>query len=219
MRIVTDDFVLVDRFLLLDESRSSPRVKLSGKEWIVSKIRSVAALEVGDEPTERKQVVPAPGALSKMAHLDSHWSDRLCHPSRNLAIVGVQKWLREEADVHVAREDATAGNEALTNLLQPAHTLAATWSTELFSSAGFAEQLPLRDELRCVILDGAAAIRYLWEIEAPIIFALVDRSIADESAADLIMQIRGRGQPMTLASDLEWIPPAGVEAFAFKVRM
>lgn len=96
----------------------------------------------------------------------------------------------------------------------------ATWYTRLFASARLADQLPLPKGLNAVILDGSGAIKYLGEIEAPVVICVLDRSVADETGAELITQLRNtRGEPLSLSRDLEWSPPEGVEALAFTVPL
>ncbi|WP_258934186.1 hypothetical protein [Nesterenkonia pannonica] len=89
-----------------------------------------------------------------------------------------------------------------------------------FSSARLADLLPLPQDLNAVILDGGGAIKYLGDIEAPVVICVLDRSVADESVAELVMQLRNtRGEPLSLMSDLGWQPPDGVEALAFTVAL
>jgi len=90
----------------------------------------------------------------------------------------------------------------------------------VYASSRFAEQLPLPTEVRCALLDGRGAINYLAEIEASAVICVLDRSVADETAAEMIVQLRNtRGEPFSLRQDLEWFPPAGVEALAFTVAL
>ena len=71
-----------------------------------------------------------------------------------------------------------------------------------------------------MILDGNGAISYLGEIETPVAICVLDRSVADETAAELVTQLRNtRGEPLSLSDDLDWRPPQGVEALAFTVAL
>jgi hypothetical protein len=71
-----------------------------------------------------------------------------------------------------------------------------------------------------VVLDGASAARYLPAIEAPVVVSIVDRSIADESVSESVMNYRNaRGEPVSLERDLRWKVPAGVEALGFEVPL
>ena len=93
------------------------------------------------------------------------------------------------------------------------------WSTRLYSSAGFADQLPLPSEIQAVILDGAGAIKYLDDVEAPVVVCIIDRSIADETAAEFIVQRRNAGSDPVAVASLGWSSVPGIEALAFKVPL
>ena len=70
------------------------------------------------------------------------------------------------------------------------------------------------------ILDGQGAIRYLNDVLSPIVVCVFDRSVADESAAEQVVQLRNsRGEPIALSTQLGWAPPAGVEALGFTVAL
>ena len=71
-----------------------------------------------------------------------------------------------------------------------------------------------------MILDGNGAVKYLAEIEAPVVICVLDRSVADETGAEIVTQLRNsRGEPVSLSGDLGWQPPAAVEALAFTVAL
>jgi hypothetical protein len=73
--------------------------------------------------------------------------------------------------------------------------------------------------VQAVILDGAAAIKYLPEIEAPVVVCIIDRSIADETASEVILQQRNTGSTPVLMTDLGWHSAPGIEALAFTVPL
>jgi hypothetical protein len=74
--------------------------------------------------------------------------------------------------------------------------------------------------MRAVILDGGPATRFLSAIEAPVVVSVIDRSIADESVPEIVINYRNtRGEPVSLERDLRWTPAAGVEALAFTVPL
>lgn len=65
-----------------------------------------------------------------------------------------------------------------------------------------------------------SAITYLYEIESPVVICVLDRSVAEESAAEGVVQLRNtRGEPVSLTDDIRWRPPEGVEAFGFTVPL
>jgi hypothetical protein len=236
VRVVTNREVIVDYFTRLNEATDPPRAHLGGSQWQVPGIRALEVLE--GLPESARTPRPFPGALGRLARVDESWDTRLASPAADLAIVGTLSWLREELDALVSREDEIAipihyasgsvaknGGTAqevgsLGNILLPHGPKTATWFTRLYSSAKFADQFPLPDDVRAVVLDGAGATRYLSQIEAPVVVCVLDRSVADETAAEIVVQLRNsRGEPVSLREELKWTPPTGVEALAFTVAL
>ncbi len=236
VRVVTTRDVIADYFTRLNEATDPPRAHLGGSQWQVSGISAVEVLE--DLPTPARTLRPSPGALGRLARIEESWDIRLASPAADLAIVGTLSWLREELDALVSREDEipvpihhASGIDArnvgvaqdvgsLGNVLLPHGPKAATWFTRLYASAKFADQFPLPDDVRAVVLDGAGATKYLSQIGVPVVICVLDRSVADETAAEIVVQLRNsRGEPVSLREGLEWTPPAGVEALAFTVAL
>jgi len=242
VRVVTQNEVIADRFQGLNETEEPPRVRLSGSHWQATGIRAVAVTDqelVGPIRMPR----PNPGKAARIARLDDTWDARLAAPAADLAIAGTLTWLHEDLNAYLTREGEAVVPEALVDVLKQTRssdrsceitgiggTLAdlllpktkkcATWSTRLYASAHFSDHLPLPADVRAAILDGAAAIRYVAEVEAPVVICILDRSVADETAADIVVQLRNsRGEPLSLHEDLGWRPPAGIEALAFTVAL
>lgn len=236
VRVVTAGEVIADYFFRLNEAKDPPQAQVGGTEWQVPGIKAIEVLEDLDTPA--RTLRPSPGALGRLARVEESWDTRLASPAADLAIVGTLSWLLEELDALVSREDEIAvptrhasGSDAgnvgaaqdigsLRNVLLPHGPKAATWFTRLYASAKFADQFPLPDDVRAVVLDGAGAIKYLSQIEVPVVVCVLDRSVADETAAEIVVQLRNsRGEPVSLREGLEWTPPAGVEALAFTVAL
>lgn len=216
IRAVTNGCVVTGTFSWLNETRDPPRAQIAGRTWRVDRIRALARLS---EPEEAEKTPrPAPGSIEHMARLDVAWDARLARPAADLAIVGTSTWLNEDFEVFLGR----VGDRrplSVGSLLQPNIGRVATWYTRIFASARLAERLPLPTDLNAVILDGNGAIKYLTEIETPVAICILDRSVADESAAELLVQMRNtRGEPVAM-NDLGWRPPTGVEALAFTVAL
>jgi hypothetical protein len=238
VRVVTTREVIADYFTGLNEATDPPRAHLGGSQWQVSGISAVEVLE--DLPTPARTLRPSPGALGRLARIEESWDARLASPAADLAIVGTLSWLREELHALVSREDEipvpinhASGSDSdaknlpgaqdvgsLGNVLLPHGPKAATWFTRLYASAKSADQFPLPDDVRAVVLDGAGATKYLSQIEVPVVICVLDRSVADETAAEIVIQLRNsRGEPVSLREGLEWTPPAGIEALAFTVAL
>ena len=219
VRVVTDDYVFTGNFTRLDEATNPPRVLAGGSYWHVDKINALVVLPDALTPVRASR--PAVGSVGDMARLGESWDQRLASPSADLAIVGTLAWLRADVGACLWRDaDEPQVPSPIASLLLPKDGNAATWSTRLYASAGFEMQLPLPPEVRAVVLDGFGAIKYLTQIEAPVVICVVDRSVGDETAADIVIQLRNtRGEPVSLSADLAWPPPAAVEALAFTVQL
>jgi hypothetical protein len=111
-------------------------------------------------------------------------------------------------------------HDSIKALLLPHGTNSSARFSTIHAAARLADELPLPGEVNAVILDGYGAIKYLAEIEAPFVFCILDRSIANETSADLLVQYRNsRGEPVSLTEAIGWRAPAGVEALAFTTRL
>jgi hypothetical protein len=129
-------------------------------------------------------------------------------------------WLKEDFDAHLARENDPFPSSRIASLLMPKLGRVATWYTRVYASAKLADQLPIPEDVTAVILDGNGAIKYLGQIEAPVVICVLDRSVADQTSAELVTQLRNsHGEPLSLAGDIGWRPPTGVEALAFTVAL
>lgn len=218
LRAVNSRYVITGAFSSLDEATDPPQAQFAGSKWRVDGIRALAALVELDSPENEPR--PEPGSIEHMASLDVAWDARLALPAADLAIVSTLKWLEQDFDAYLAKEEDVLPPSSIRSLLKPKVTKAATWFTRLFASARLADHLPLPKDLNAVILDGNGAIKYLGEVEVPVVICVLDRSVADETAAEMVAQLRNtRGEPLSLSDDLGWSPPAGVEALAFTVPL
>ncbi|MFF5324050.1 hypothetical protein ACFY2Y_10005 [Janibacter hoylei] len=219
-RAVNANHVISGRFQGLSEKvvRDKLRVDVTlAGQWVVDMLEAVAATAEGD-PAER---MPRPriGSIGRMTGVDRNWARRLVAPAADLAIVGTKSWISDDLEAVLARGDDPDG-DSLATLLLPRTEKSATWFSRIYSSSGLADQLPLSDDVSLTILDGQGAIRYLNDVLSPIVVCVFDRSVADESAAEQVVQLRNsRGEPIALSTQLGWAPPAGVEALGFTVAL
>jgi len=215
-RAVTATYVISGQFQRLDEAHAPPKVTLAGP-W--STERFVAVAPVLERDAADRMPRPTIGSIGRMTGVARDWEQRLVAPAADLAIVGTKSWISQDLEAVLARSDDTDG-DAIETLLLPKTDRSATWFTRIYSSSGFADQLPLPDDLSLVILDGQGAIKYLNDILVPIVVCIFDRSVADETAAEQVVQLRNsRGEPVSLSDQLGWSAPAGVEALAFTVAL
>jgi hypothetical protein len=219
VRIVTEGNISTSVFRSLDEGRGPARARMEGGAgWLVDKILAVSALPALGRPERAPR--PSPGIAEQFAGLDRNWDARLACPPTDLALVGTRAWLLDDVKAYLTVEGrATAPPSLVSGLLLPQGMQPATWSTRLYSSAGFADQLPLPSGILAVVLDGAGAIKYLDDIEAPVVICVIDRSVADETAAEFIVQRRNAGSDPVPVSSLGWSSVPGIEALAFKMPL
>lgn len=210
VRVVTKDNVRLTRF----EGSMGTFVKFGDSRYEPGEqIIAVSVAPSAGKTVTLPRVPPGTiGALSPR---------RLARPTADLALVGKVKWLREDMKAYLSCEGIpTAKPTRLADLLLPEIPDAATWSTRLYSYVGFDKGPPLPADIRAVILDGAGAIKFLSEIKAPVVFCIIDRSVADESAAELIMQQRNNwGKAVSIREDIGQPIPSAVEALAFTVAL
>ena len=226
VRLVTEKEVVTDHFIRLRDA-DNPQVELRNSLWLGSRVRAVARLPSLEMPLRSPR--PRVGSVGRWAHLEASWDSRLASPAADLAIVGTRKWLEEDISAGLgiggesgAGSSVLAGNEAdtIAGLLLPKNEGAATWFTRLFVASRLADQLPLPSDLRAAVLDGAGAIKYVTEIETPLVICVLDRSVADDTAGEILVQLRNtRGEPCSLGEDFGWRPPPGIEALAFTVAL
>jgi hypothetical protein len=226
VRLVTGSQIVAGEFRFLQVDGVNPRVSLNvgdarkriERGWLLKMVSAAVALPELEkrELAELSRV----GSAGKYARLDVGWCARLAAPAADLAIVGTRAWLRQDASAYLSAGVTDFGDPSLMSTLLLARDMQpATWSTRLYPSAGFADRLPLPSGVQAVILDGAAAIDYLPGIEAPVVVCIVDRSIADERASEVILQQRNTGSSPVPMADLGWHSAPGIEALAFTVPL
>jgi hypothetical protein len=214
IRLVTSTSVLADYFRGTDPVRD--RVKLHGRQWQLGKVRTIVALSNLDKP--RTQHKPEPGAISRMAGLAGAWDARLCSPACDLALIGTLAWLGDDLAANLGHGDA---RESMSNILLPETPEAATWSTWLVGASRLSDGPLLSPEVQAVVLDGSTATKYLPMVETRVAIAVLDRSVADESAAELVVQYRNsRREESLLMTQLGLSsPPPGIEVLSFTVPL
>lgn len=217
LRAVTDRMIVTGSFTMLDETRKEARVLMGGRTLPVDRFKAVVELDgVAANITGE---VPEPGFLATLTGAAATWLERLAAPPCDLALVGTAKWLYEDLNALVGNGAAGGGHGTpLGSYVLPSTDRAATWSTPVIPSARLGEGDTLPDSCRLAILDRYGAIRYLNDVTVPIVVCVVDRSIADESAAELIIEARlANSQPISVVDGLRWRPMPGVEVLAFTV--
>lgn len=219
LRAVTDQLIVTGRFTKMVASSSGARVLIGGKLLPADRYRAVSVLDAAVEPAVSE--VPAGGYLAELTGTAATWLPRLAAPPMDLALVGTSDWLREDLQAVIASETSRGDSWAtLSAYVLPYEERTATWSTPIIPSARLSEGEAIPESCVAVVLDRYGAIKYLNEISAPIIVCIVDRSVADESAAETIIEARNNNsRPVSIADELGWCPPTAVEAIAFTVAI
>jgi hypothetical protein len=219
LRAVTEKKVVSGVFSNLDETRTPPRVIIGGRQRPVDWYKAVAVLEVACDNVEGS--VPEPGYLAALTGAATSWLARVAAPTQDLALVGTAKWLREDLEACIGNgaEDGATGTP-LANYVLPIADGVATWATAIIPSVRLGEGDKIPTDCIAAIFDRYGAIKYLNDITVPIVVCIIDRSVADDSAAELVVQARiSNSQPVSLRDDLRWQPPTGVEALGFTVAL
>lgn len=213
-RAVNPKYVYNGKLTAVDETREKKRVRYAGSNYEIDVFTRMAGSGAMDE--DRRQDRPEPGSVARFTGADRQWDDRLVSPLSDLALVGIETRLRSDLDAVLARSGDQDG-ESLGALLLPWERRAATWFSRIHASASL-EVFP--SGYQAVILDGQSAIKFVEEVLAPVVVCVIDRSVADETqAVNLVNKRLTEGSGFSLSEELQWSPPAGVEAMAFEVRL
>jgi hypothetical protein len=219
LRAVTEHEVVTGTFTCLNETRSPARVITGGKMVMVDSFRAVSPIASSTE--NRRSGVPEPGFLGELSGASSSWLERIACPPADLALVGTPKWLLSDLAALVGNgADGQDAGTPLMNYVLPELPTSATWSTPVIASARMREGNPIPPACALVVLDRYGAIKYLDDVTVPIAVCIIDRSVADDSAAELVIQARVSGStPISLVDELRWRPPTGIEALGFTVEL
>lgn len=219
LRAVTDRLIVTGLFSKMESHPGGLRVLTGGKLLSVDRFRAVSVLEAAVESTVGE--VPAGGYLAELAGAATSWLGRLASPPMDLALVGTSKWIREDLEAVIG--NGTSMGEPGTSLgsyVLPYDDHAATWSTPVITAARLGEGKALPESCVAVVLDRYGAIKYLNDITVPIVVCIVDRSVADASAAEMLVEARNNNsRPVSVVNELGWCPPTAVEALAFTVAL
>ncbi|NPC95226.1 hypothetical protein HOQ23_00395 [Nocardioides sp. zg-DK7169] len=219
LRAVTDRLIITGAFSSLEESRNDPRVLTGGKLLPVARYQAVAQLDgVVDRAVGN---VPNPGYLAELMGASKDWAARLAAPSADMALVGTAKWLHEDLNAVIGDGAADGGQGTpMSAYVLPDDDRAATWSTPVVPAYRIGEGWELPETCLMAVLDRFGAIKLLNDITTPLVLCIVDRSVADESAAETIIEARhNNSRPVSIVDELRWRPPRTVEALAFTVAV
>jgi hypothetical protein len=213
-RAVNADYVYAGELRELDETASPARMQYAGSLFKVTAFHRMApSRPLESDRRERRSRL---GSVVRYTGAIRDWEDRLVAPVQDLAIVGVESRLRADLDAVLCKVGDSDG-ERLDALLKPWSDAAATWFSRILSSATL-EEAP--SDYEAVLLDGQGAIKYVAEVFSPIVVCIIDRSVADETQAEnLVNMRRTEGAAIDIADRLGWRSPIGIEVMGFEVRL
>lgn len=219
VRVLTDTKVVAGTLALFKPDASPPRATVAGRMLALDRFR--AAVQLPGLCSNVEEEIPESGFLARLAGATATWNERIMNPPCDLALVGVRKWLMEDLAALVGNKAADhSAAVPLRNYVLPVANGVATWATPIVPPERLGEGGELSDRCSLAVLDGYGAIKYLEEMLVPILVCIVDRSVIDAAAAEIVVQQRGAGTtPTSLADELHWATPKGVEALAFWVAL
>ena len=213
-RAVNASHVYFGRLREINESKIPPRIRYAGSNFRIDGFRSIAAAPAG--VSDCRQDRPTPRSIVRYSGAIHDWDERLIAPAQDLAVVGIEARLRADLTAVVAKSGELDG-DSLATLLMPQQGNAATWFSRIYSSATL-EEAPVG--YAAVILDGQGAIKFIAETLSPIVLCIVDRSVADETqAANLVNMRRTEGTAVSVSDLLGWRAPTGIEIMGFEMRL
>lgn len=213
-RALNLSYVYAGELRELNEMVRPARMRYAGSHFkVTSFVRMAPAHELD---RERREERVEPGSIVRYTRAIENWEDRLVAPAQDLALVGIESRLRADLEAMLCRVGDSDGDR-LDDLLKPWSSDAATWFSRIYSSATL-EEAPSGH--KAVLLDGQGAIKYIAETFAPIVVCLIDRSVADETQAESLVNMRRtEGTAVDVAHVLGWRPPVGIEIMGFEVRL
>lgn len=213
VRLITKDYVIVDKFRGADE-RS---IHIGASKFLISTVRALAVVE--DSNLEAKRPLPNPPTFGPFVGKADLWFQYLAKPPEGLVIVGSKARLLEDFEARVNTVNQNPNTTCLGQIILSETSKTPILATKLMSLKDLPEYPEEPLPCKAAILDGASAVKSADLIESPLIIAVIDRNIMDETASDYIIQKRNNGsEKLNLNNELGWQPSLGVEAIAFRTR-
>lgn len=215
--------IVAAKFFRVDTKMGRDVLVTDQSTWCIDKITAINVLSDDMEPTKIPccQERPEPGSLARMAGIDRNWDSWLVSAPADLAIIGTCKWIERELDACIFRsEDIALDSDDIKTVLLPKKKGAVAWHTRIVSHVDRDVCLNLPDSTSIVILDGNGAIKYLPDLRSKVVICILDRSAANETAEESILQYRNtRGVPIALSEVNGWKILPGIEYIAYEVSL
>lgn len=215
--------IVAAKFFRVDTRMGREVLVTDQSTWSIDNITAINVISDDMEPTKIPfcQESPEPGSLARMAGIDRNWDSWLVSAPSDLAIIGTCKWIEREQDACIFRsEDIALDSDDIKTVLLPRKKGAVAWHTRIVSHVDRDACLNLPDSTSIVILDGNGAIKYLPDLRSKVVICILDRSAANETAEESILQYRNtRGIPIPLSEVNGWKTLPGIEYMAYEVSL
>ncbi|MFF9078910.1 hypothetical protein ACF1BR_04405 [Streptomyces rubiginosohelvolus] len=196
---------------------SGNRLHIGNSEWRADKIAHIEAAPGLPPHRFGRAALTTPGSLVRWTGHGDSWAADNCRSGAYTAVIGTRTLLLPELDLPLRWSGAEGGFQPMRDILRPDDGRSPCWgSTILPGATGDLPDLP--PETKLAVLDGASATRWLPVIETPTVVVIIDGSSMDERAAEILLQTRATGSPVTWES-LGWKAKPGTQALAFRVGL
>lgn len=218
VRLAVANRVVADRFYRVDRTVTGARLKVGRSEWLLGSVARIVADPRLDESRFRTVSIPPAGSLLCRAGHSASWLASQCDAGADVVVVGTRARLEEELEVRAGWSNDTRPPDRLRDVLRPKSGESPLCGSALLA-AGSSDLVGMPAEARLIVLDGSTAIRWLPEMAAPRVVALIDRSSANDTGVSTVLQDRSIAAKPLALSNLGWLPQPGVEALAYEVNV
>ncbi|MBJ7603130.1 MAG: hypothetical protein JF888_08085 [Candidatus Dormibacteraeota bacterium] len=213
--MVANSQLIADRFVGYEVVAGRPRVRVGNSGWMLDKVDMLMpAPGLASARFRRRGLSPA-GSLVTSTGRAPTWIAAQVACGADVFLVGTKSWLACEMAIRPGLGDSGVGHNSFGEILRADDGTRPAWGSAILPAARF-EEAVAPPEARLAVLDGSSAIGWLSSLRTDFAVAIIDRSAADDFAAESIIQLRSMGGTPVPLARLGWRPPAGVEALAFE---
>jgi hypothetical protein len=217
VRMITGHELIADRFFSFDVVAGSHRLRIGASSWLLEKVDLLAPAPGLSASRFRREDLSLPGSLVATAGRTSSWRATQVACGVDVVIIGTKSWLFAEMAIRAGTDDSVAAPNTFGELLRPDDGIRPAWGSAILPAARF-EEAVVPPEARLAVLDGASAVGWLNDLTTDFAVAIIDRSVADDFAAESVVQLRSMGSTPVLLDGLGWRSVPGIEALAFEAR-
>lgn len=217
VRMVASRELVADRFVSYEVVGGRPRVRVGASGWLLEKVDMLLPAPGLPATRFRRTGLTLPGSLVTSVDRARTWLVAQVACGADVVLVGTKSCLAAEMAVRPGRGNLGVGHNSFGEILRPDDGSRSAWGSAILPAARF-EEAVVPPEARLAVLDGSSAIGWLNDLTTDFSVAIIDRSVADDFAAESIIQLRSMGGTPVSLYRLGWQPPTGVEALVFEAR-